>query len=421
MSLAVFSRPTRAVPAPPGRTPALARRCRIFILDGGFGPEAGDSAKFAAELGVFLASRGHDVEAVIPSRHEGAWRDDKGPRPNFYRRVLRQGAFLWSCPQGGDDASRLAPWLFGLFSAPLTFWRVLRGQPEVVICVEPRGPGALAALVAARLVGARRIAHLQDSEIPASESPIAAARAALLRRFDQLATNSRRMRDLLIARGLAPEKCAVFHNWIDAEALRPKPRGAPNFYREMLDLGPQYFIALYAGALTPHQGLEVILAAARQCRAQKYLRFVIVGDGPARQRLVAAASDLDNLCFLSSQPPERYDDLLAFADIHLIAQPADAAAPAFPPKLGRLLASGRPILATAEESSELGAILAGAAILTPPGDAAALAEALNSAMTRDLSTLGARGRALAHWFTARTILSAFEAAICAEPPITPIV
>lgn len=406
MSLAVFSRSARALPAPPSRAGEVVRRHKIFIHDAGAAAEDQDAARTAAELGLFLAARGHDVEAIVPSSHFRAWRHDAAAQQRFFQREKRDNVALWSCPVRA-------------VSAPLLFWRLILARPEVVVCIAPTLISGLAALCAAHMVDARKIVHLADSKAAAqsrhggwAKRLARAAETALWRRFDHIATNARRMRDALLCRGVTPEKCELVHDWVNAEAIQTRPRAAPNFYRDMLDLGPQYFIALFSGALVADQGLGVIIEAARRCRAQKFLRFVIVGDGPGRQALVDAAGDLGNLCFLSSQPAEKTEDLLAFADVHLIAQPKNGAEPAFPTKLGQLLASGRPIIAAAEPTSELSAILSGAAILTPPEDGAALAEVLTQAMTRDLSCLGARGRALAHWFTARTILPAFEAAIC---------
>jgi colanic acid biosynthesis glycosyl transferase WcaI len=68
--------------------------------------------------------------------------------------------------------------------------------------------------------------------------------------------------------------------------------------------------------------------------------------------------------------------LLGLADIHLLPQRADAADLVMPSKLTGLLASGRAVVATTHPDTELGRAGDGCDLLSPPGDAAALAEAI---------------------------------------------
>lgn len=432
MSLAVFSRPARVRRAPRAEsrseTESRAQETgrSIFIHGANFAPEAIGVGKYTAELAFFLAERGHKVEAAVPPAHYPAWRVARDQRCLFYRREWLNAVDVWRCPlltRGGSGLWRLiAPLSFAFFAAPLVFLRILLTRPDTVICVEPTLASFPAALAAAKIVGARKIVHVQDLEADAAfalhlrgafaRRLALAAESFLLRRFDLVATISNRMRDALIAKGVAPEKCEVFRNWVDSEAIRPRPRAAANSYRETLGFGPQHFVALYAGALARKQGLGVVVEAARLCQDQKHLRFVIVGDGPEKQKLMASAADLPNLVFLPLQPSDKFEELLAFADVHLLPQLKSSADLALPSKLGAMLASGRPILVAAERDSELGALLADAALFSPPEDPEALATMMKSAMKRDLSSLAARARALANWFSAKTVLPAFETAIC---------
>jgi len=56
-----------------------------------------------------------------------------------------------------------------------------------------------------------------------------------------------------------------------------------------------------------------------------------------------------------------------------------------PSKLGGMLASGRPVLVTAEPGTELHDLLYGNAIIVPTGDAQAIADAIISASTQGLN------------------------------------
>jgi colanic acid biosynthesis glycosyl transferase WcaI len=82
------------------------------------------------------------------------------------------------------------------------------------------------------------------------------------------------------------------------------------------------------------------------------------------------------------------------ADIHLLPQRADAADLVMPSKLTGMLASGRPVVATAQVDTELANAVAGCGVVTPPGDAAAFAAAI-AALAQDAplrARLGAAAR-----------------------------
>jgi colanic acid biosynthesis glycosyl transferase WcaI len=115
-----------------------------------------------------------------------------------------------------------------------------------------------------------------------------------------------------------------------------------------------------------------------------------------------------NIDFLPLQPVERLDELLALANLHVLPQLKGAADLVLPSKLGGMLASGRPIVATVEPDTELFQILSGVALLTPAGDAAALASAIGAAETANLSQNIAEGLRLAESLSSEHLLPLFE-------------
>jgi colanic acid biosynthesis glycosyl transferase WcaI len=104
------------------------------------------------------------------------------------------------------------------------------------------------------------------------------------------------------------------------------------------------------------------------------------------------------------------------ADVHLLPQIAGAADLVLPSKLTNMLASGRPILATALHGTALANEVGDAGIIVPPGDAAAVAAGIETLLENpaQAGVIGknARARALANWDSA-AILARFEAEICA--------
>ncbi|KQN74979.1 hypothetical protein ASE94_01250 [Devosia sp. Leaf64] len=128
---------------------------------------------------------------------------------------------------------------------------------------------------------------------------------------------------------------------------------------------------------------------------------MICGNGPDRAALEASASGLRNIRFHDLQPIEKLGDLLALATIHLLPQIACAQDLVLPSKLPNMLASGRPVVATASPHSALFQEVSGCGIATPPQDAVAFAQAIadlcdNPVLARQLGS-AARARAEARW------------------------
>lgn len=140
--------------------------------------------------------------------------------------------------------------------------------------------------------------------------------------------------------------------------------------------------------------------------------FVFCGNGAGRADLVASCDALPNVRFMDLQPMERLGELLALADIHLLPQRADAADLVMPSKLTGMLASGRPVVTTAHEGTELADVVSNCGIVVPPEQPQAFADAIDM-LAQDAALrakLGAAGRAYAEAHLDRdAVLGKFEA------------
>lgn len=367
---------------------------KILIHGINFAPDLIGIAKYTGEMAGWLAARGHAVRVVTAPPYYPAWRVADGYGAGRYQRENWRwdsgaSAEVWRCPlwvpaQPGG-AKRLAHLAsFAATSAPVMLAQA-RWRPDLVVVIEPTLFCAPAALLAARLCGARTWLHIQDLEVDAAFDlgllPEGVLRrfalgceGALLRGFDRVSTISEAMRERVIAKGIAPERAPLLPNWADVESIRPL--SIPSPLRAELNIAPGTVVALYSGNLGEKQGLELLVEAARALKDDPSVVFVIGGAGSARERLMAMAGDLTNIRWIPLQPAERLNDLLNLADIHLLPQRADAADLVMPSKLTGMLASGRAVLATATPDTQVGRVVAGCGVLVPPGDGAALAAAL---------------------------------------------
>nr|WP_231690224.1 glycosyltransferase [Achromobacter sp. 2789STDY5608615] len=157
-------------------------------------------------------------------------------------------------------------------------------------------------------------------------------------------------------------------------------------------------MALYSGNMGGKQGLQTLAQVARLLQHEPRLWFVFCGQGPERAPLQAQCEGLARVRFLDLQPCERLGALLNTADIHLLPQRAGAADLVMPSKLTGMLASGRPVVCGAARGTELAGVVAHCGLVTPPEDAAAMAEAVrklaNNAQIRETLGTAARRHAL---------------------------
>ncbi len=89
-----------------------------------------------------------------------------------------------------------------------------------------------------------------------------------------------------------------------------------------------------------------------------------------------AAQGLLNVQFLPLQPLEKLNQLLNIADIHILAQRADAADLVMPSKLSGMLASGKAVIVIANPGTDVAEIVTRLGVVVPPENVLALADAI---------------------------------------------
>ncbi len=197
----------------------------------------------------------------------------------------------------------------------------------------------------------------------------------ILRRYDVVSTISARMVGRAHQKGVAPQNVILFPNWVDTQLIRPLDTPRPSLLAAW-NLPPNKTIILYAGNMGRKHGLEVVVTAAQKLSRFPEILFVLCGEGAARPDLERAAQGLRNIVFLPLQPLEKLNSLLNLADIHVLPQRAGAADLVMPSKLSGMLASGKPVIATADPQTEIETVLNGLGRVVPPEDADALQAAI---------------------------------------------
>jgi colanic acid biosynthesis glycosyl transferase WcaI len=328
--------------------------------------------------------------------------------------VIRCPLWVPRTPRGWKRVLHLLSFSFSSWPAML---KIVRWKPAVVLLVAPTLFCAAQTLCVARLSGAVAWLHVQDFEIDAAfqlrdfsssalQRFIRGVERVLMRSFDRVSAVSERMVERLVAKGIDETRCILFPNWVDTSLIHPLPQAVP--LRAELGISEESVVALYSGSLGKKQGLTLLLEVSRRLGVRHNVQFVFCVDGPGREQFAKAAKESGNVIVLPLQPMARLNELLNLADIHLLPQLACAADLVMPSKLTGMMASGRPVLATAEPGTQIAEILSQRGLVTRPGNPEEFASALiRLAENPDLrNRLGRRAREYAVSHMDRNLLLA---------------
>jgi colanic acid biosynthesis glycosyl transferase WcaI len=382
----------------------------LLIIGLNFAPELTGIGKYTGEMAAWLARQGHDVTVVTAPPYYPRWVVDPQYRHRAWRRETWHGCAIIRCPiyvprhvTGLRRILHLSS--FALSCLPAAFRRSVSRKPDLVTAIAPTLLSAPIALAAGRLASAKTWLHVQDLEIEAAfdlgilkgrrtADAVLGAERKLLKRFDLVSSITPKMLAAIERKGVGPDRRMLLPNWVDLDRIFPL--AAPPRLRRELGLPEDRCIALYSGSMGLKHGLETVVAAARKLADSPGSPiFVLAGDGPARRPLQEAAVGLSTVRFLPLQAEDQFNEFLNMADIHLLPQRADAADLVMPSKLGAMLASGRPVVATVRDGTQIATTLAAGGIVVPPGDAERLAIEIKGLSEQPERRL-AMGRAARH-------------------------
>ncbi len=362
---------------------------KVLVYGINFTPEPLGVGRYTGDMVAALQAAGHDVRVVTALPYYPEWCVDAAYRPWAYAWEERHGvpvarAPLWVPFRPGGRKRVLHLLSFAVTSLPLLV-RQLAWRPDVVWLAAPAFVCAPAALVTARLTGAKAWLHVQDWEIDIAfgmglvsgngwRKLVYGAERWLLRRFDHVSSISRAMVARAVTKGVAPERTSLVPNWANVRGAWPA--GQPSPYRAQLGLPADAVVALYSGTMGVKQGVDWLANVALRLEGHPRLHFVLCGEGALQAQTQALCAALPNVHFMPLQPLARLPELLALADVHLLPQRPDAADMVMPSKLTGMLASGRPVVAMAALDSELADVVASCGVVVPHGDVVAFAHAV---------------------------------------------
>ncbi|CAG1008634.1 D-inositol 3-phosphate glycosyltransferase [Phycisphaerales bacterium] len=398
---------------------------RVLLFNIYFHPDPTGTGLVMGQLAQDLRAAGHEVTVVTTVPHYGldevpiAYRGRVLVREEWEGiRVIRTGVYL---PRRKSFFSRILNYLsYMVLAAPAA---LREKRQDVVVCVWPPVTTGIAAGIVSWLRGMPLVMNVQDVYPDSLFRWKIVARAnrmlerLILHGAARVAVLSEGLNREVIARGAREDRVRVIPMWTDVEGVTPGPK--ENAFRERHGLAGK-FVVLYAGNLGTFSGVGVVLEAAAILKDDPRIRFLIVGRGHARERLLrqAEALGLSNTAFLDTRPREELGEMLAAADVSVVTLDPKLATTNVPSKAFTIMASGRPVLAAMSASNEISRIVEEARCgwrVSPenPGD---LAEVIRSALgnSEELMRMGQRGRAFVEANHRRADLTTRHALVMAE-------
>ncbi len=382
-------------------------RLKIAMLTTSYPKWPGEStAPFIEEIAAGIAARGHEVHVLMPYRadlrREAFERD---VHLHHYRYAIHPGMEVWGYAASlqGDVGIKNA----ALWAAPLA----LRSSLQALLRLTATGdfslihahwmlPNGPVAALCARLRGLPLVVSLHGSDVFLAEqsAPTAWAACWAARQAGAITSCSGDLGARLAAVGAPPERVTVVPYGVDADVFHPGANGTE--VRARLGIEPDQPVIFTLGRMVFKKGFDILLNAMPRVIAEHpEVVLVLGGYGDLREALEQQAVRLGIMEHVRFPGVIGHDDVPAFfsmADVATFPSIHDQRGnvDGLPNVLLEAMSIGRPIVAS--RVAGIPQVIADGVhgLLTPEGNVAALAAALNRVLSdRPLAAeLGAAAR-----------------------------
>jgi colanic acid biosynthesis glycosyl transferase WcaI len=400
----------------------------VLLLVNQFPPDVNPSGKLMKELARGLALRGHELHVVTTFPHYAEFRVDREYRGKWIERTDEDGvrvSRVWVFASGAKQRMwhRLANYVSYNAAA---FLAAQASAADYDVILAPNGSFFTGVTAAAlRLLrGTRFIYNVQDiyPDVPARAGQLDSTlqvrglqliERAMYNAAAHVTVIANAQRENLLAKGVPADRITVIPNFVDLERITPQTADAELIRR----FGwPNKLVVAHSGNLGFAYDLDTLLDAAHLLRDRTDIQFVIIGDGVRKADLQQRAERLAlrNLQFLPFQPEADLPRLRASVDVQVSLYRRRSSELSLPSKLYEIMASGRPVIASAEADSDVARLIqqAGSGIVVEPERADLLAEAV-STLSADAALrmqLGERGRRyVTNHHSVKSVLDQYEA------------
>jgi glycosyltransferase involved in cell wall biosynthesis len=341
---------------------------KLIILTQYFPPEVGAPQNRLYELAVRLQKKGVEIEVLtampnypsmeIHEEYKGKWyvKEDMNG-------MLVHRAWIWVGTSRKIFSRLLNYFSFVFTSIWIGFFKL--GKADYLLCESPPLFLGISAIFLKRIKKANLIFNVADLWPESAEKLGLITNQSLLRITTGLEESLYKSSTLITgqAKGIVKNIKARFPNktvyWLPngVDLSFYNPDKITTQWREQHGFSQEDFIILYAGILGHAQALEIIVNAAELTKAQPAIKWVLLGSGPEKEKLLAMQQQkqLTNIYFYPPVPKSLMPEVLKAVDASLVPlKKIDLFLGAIPSKVFEAMAMKKPLLlGVAGESKEL--------------------------------------------------------------------
>lgn len=341
---------------------------KIIILTQYFPPEVGAPQNRLYELAVRLKAKGVDVTVLTAMPNYPQMEIHEGYKGKFYKYEDMNGLKVHRSWIYVSKSKGIFNRLVNYFSFVKTsFWvGVFKlGKFDFILCESPPLFLGITAYLLKKLKSAKLIFNVSDLWPESAEKLGLVTSKFFLKRATKLEEFLYRKSDLIsgqtqgicknISSRFPDKKVYWLPNGVDLNYYNSE--NADTGWREKNGFEKDDFILLYAGIIGHAQGLGVIIKAAELLKDHLNIKFLLVGSGPEKEKLIELKRDLNttNVYFFDAVSKKEMPGIVSACDVAVIPlKRLDLFRGAIPSKIFENLAMKKPILLGVEgEAKEL--------------------------------------------------------------------
>ncbi len=331
----------------------------LLILTQYFPPEVGAPQNRLFELAVRLQKKRITVSVLtaMPNYPKMEVHKEYAGKKYFYEennglKIHRSHIYV---AQSQSIISRLLNY-FSFVVSSRSCGRKKVGPVDVILCESPPLFLGYTALYLKRIKQAKLIFNVSDLWPESAEKLGVVTNSFLLKQAYKLEEKLYKNADLVscqtqgicknINQRFPKVKTYWLPNGVDLNYYNPEENKKLN-WREQNNFSATDFIFLYAGIIGVAQGLEIILEAAKKVEQNKNCKFVLLGAGPVKEKLIQIkqSEKLGNVFFMEAVSKEKMPEILSSVNAVIISlKKLDLFKGAIPSKIFESLAMKLPVL-----------------------------------------------------------------------------
>ncbi len=351
----------------------------VLILCTSYHPEPNGISIYSTDLATHLDAMGHNVK-VITTRSMKDPIDCDGHRVSEIQTVRLNIR--------NTSSGNVALAIFNEFRLTLSFWKASRKEeirPDTVIISII--PSLSSGIIARQLSKRWSIPHMtifQDFTSLGSRqvgSRLGKAMGPLLQFIELFILNHAHKivvvsEEMVAAVSNLNPKLSIKVHLIYNYFIKKYDTNDVHEFRQRHAIDKSNFVIMYTGNIGRKQGIENVLRTAEILHSELNIKFVIIGGGNQKNKIIKLSSGLTNVMMLPFQNEKHYAQILRSANVLLINELPTQLGMSLPSKSTAYLESGVPIIAAVPLQGPTSRFLKEKALVVNAGSPEELADAI---------------------------------------------